>query len=60
MWTLAVEIEPLAGAANTSHLTTKVAARLLEALGLHVAVRLSEPGTLPRFEMKARRFVVER
>jgi phenylacetate-CoA ligase len=60
MWTLAVEIEAVSGAAHASTLTSKVAARLLEAFGLHVPVRLVEQGALPRFEMKARRFVVER
>jgi hypothetical protein len=29
------------------------------ALGLTVPVRLVEEGTLPRFEMKARRFILE-
>ena len=36
-----------------------VASALREALGLVVIVHTVRPGTLPRFEMKARRFVVE-
>ena len=36
------------------------ASRLREALGLTVPVTLVDTGALPRFEMKARRFVVER
>jgi phenylacetate-coenzyme A ligase PaaK-like adenylate-forming protein len=38
---------------------TRVSERLREALGLSVRVQVAEAGTLPRFEMKARRFVVE-
>jgi hypothetical protein len=36
-----------------------VSQRLREALGLSVPVRIAADGALPRFEMKARRFVVE-
>ena len=43
------------GAATAGH----VAHRLREALGLHVDVEVVGRGTLPRFEMKARRFIVE-
>jgi phenylacetate-CoA ligase len=57
--TLALEIEPAAGAGDGESLCAAVARRLREALGLGVAVRAVEPGGLPRFEMKARRFVVE-
>ena len=38
---------------------SKVAYHLREALGLSVNVQVVESGTLPRFEMKANRFVVE-
>jgi phenylacetate-CoA ligase len=51
-----VELEPSAGQQAT---TSRVEQRLREALGLSVPVRSVAPGTLPRFEMKARRFVVE-
>ena len=33
--------------------------QLRQALGLSVPVRLVDPLTLPRFEMKARRFVID-
>jgi phenylacetate-coenzyme A ligase PaaK-like adenylate-forming protein len=56
---LTVEIEPAAGAAELSMLADRVAARLKEALGLSVRVQVVAAGALPRFEMKARRFVVE-
>ena len=35
------------------------AQQLFVALGLTIPVRIAEPGSLPRFEMKARRFVIE-
>ena len=38
---------------------TKLSHQLRDALGLNIPVRIVEPGGLPRFEMKARRFVVE-
>ena len=53
---LEIELAPSADAAAT---TRKVAQLLRDALGLTVAVHAVAPGTLPRFEMKARRFVVE-
>jgi phenylacetate-CoA ligase len=58
MRSLLVEIE-VAQAADSSLLAGRVSQRLREALGLSVQVRVAEGGTLPRFEMKARRFVVE-
>jgi phenylacetate-CoA ligase len=59
MWDLSVEIEPAPGRADFSAVVSKLSRQLQEALGLTTAVRVVEPGTLPRFEMKARRFVVE-
>ncbi len=53
---LEIEMAPTADAAAT---TKKVSQLLRDALGLTVAVQVAVPGTLPRFEMKARRFVVE-
>ena len=54
---LSVEIEPMPAAAYAEHaLTSQVSAALHEGLGLTVTVIVaSQP--LPRFEMKARRFV---
>jgi phenylacetate-CoA ligase len=59
MRTLTVEIEVLPALADTAALVDHVAARLKEALGLSVRVAVVDAGVLPRFEMKARRFVVE-
>jgi phenylacetate-CoA ligase len=53
---LEIEMAPTADAAAT---TRNVVQLLRDALGLTVAVHVVAPGTLPRFEMKARRFVVE-
>lgn len=59
MRSLAVEIE-LAPSSPTPRATAaQLADRLRESVGLSVPVRIVEPGSLPRFEMKARRFVVE-
>lgn len=59
MRSLTVDIEPGPAAGDTAALAERVAVRLKEALGLSVRVRVAEAGSLPRFEMKARRFVVE-
>jgi len=56
---LSLEIEPTPDAVDVCAIATHVSQRLLEALGLTVPIRIVEPGTLPRFEMKARRFVIE-
>jgi phenylacetate-CoA ligase len=51
-----VEIDQVGDAAGAA---AKVAYRLREALGLTVPVQVVDAGTLPRFEMKSLRFVVE-
>ena len=56
---LRVEVELAAGTEAPLARAAAVAAELREALGLTVAVTVMEPGTLPRFEMKASRFLVE-
>ena len=56
--TLSVEIE--VGAADPETVTELVASKLRDALSLTVPVIVAEPGTLPRFDMKARRFIVEK
>jgi phenylacetate-CoA ligase len=56
---LTVDIEPGTQAGDTAALAERVAVRLKEALGLSVRVQVAAAGTLPRFEMKARRFVVD-
>ena len=60
MRSLSVEIE-LGAAAGDGAGDRRAACRseLREALGLTVPVHVVDAGTLPRFEMKARRFVVE-
>ena len=54
---LAVEIEPVPVAANDPGLALRVEQVIQDTLSLRVDVRLVPPGTLPRFEMKARRFI---
>ncbi|MBI4264037.1 MAG: AMP-binding protein [Acidobacteria bacterium] len=59
MRSLTVEVEAAPHVADRAALATRVSQQLREALGLTVPVHVLEPGTLPRFEMKARRFLVE-
>jgi phenylacetate-CoA ligase len=59
MRSLAVEVELTSAAADPRTISTRIAQRLREALGLTVPIQVVAPATLPRFEMKARRFVVE-
>lgn len=59
MRSLRVELEVAAGAPDRDALGARVAHGLREALGLTVAVRIVDGGSLPRFEMKASRFIVE-
>jgi phenylacetate-CoA ligase len=57
---LALEVElSRSVAGDPAATTTRIAQRLREALGLTVPIRIVERGALPRFEMKARRFIVE-
>jgi phenylacetate-CoA ligase len=58
MRTLSVEIEVHSGA-DSEAVSARLTRQLRSALGLTVPVRITEPGSLPRFEMKARRFIVE-
>jgi phenylacetate-CoA ligase len=51
-----IEVTPEADGATVA---SKVAYQLREALGLNIGVHAVAPGTLPRFEMKASRFIVE-
>jgi len=55
--TLLVEIE--VNASNPNEVTRLVEIKLREALGLSVVVKTVEKGALPRFEMKARRFILK-
>ena len=56
---LSVEIEVARGAGNAQATVSRLADELREAIGLAVTVTMAEPGALPRFEMKSRRFVVQ-
>lgn len=56
--TLAVEVELDRAASEPDAACRRIERRLREALGLSVPVTPVEAGVLPRFEMKARRFVV--
>ena len=56
--TIAVEVEAAPGA-DPEAAATLAADRLREALGLSVPVAALSSGALPRFEMKARRFVLD-
>ena len=58
LWSLSIEIEPAPEAVDLPAVATKLSHQLRDALGLNIPVRIVEPGGLPRFEMKARRFVV--
>ena len=59
MRSLRVELEVTPGRGDEEVVAHRVAAGLREALGMTVAVHVVPAGTLPRFEMKARRFMVE-
>ena len=59
MRSLRVDIEVGPGAGDGADVASKIAYRLREAMGLTVGVHVVPGGTLPRFEMKASRFVVE-
>jgi phenylacetate-CoA ligase len=54
---IGIQIEPEPGQANDSTLAHRIQSALLTALTLRVPVTTVPPGTLPRFEMKAQRWV---
>ena len=56
---LTLEIEVRPGVSDDAGVAHRVAHELKEALGLTVPVQTVAAGTLPRFEMKASRFLVE-
>jgi len=55
---LSLEIELNAGVDRAPAVAGDLSAALRESLGLTVPVRVVEPDVLPRFEMKAKRFVI--
>jgi phenylacetate-CoA ligase len=56
---LLVEVEPDASVADPAAFAAAIERRFHDALSLRVPVRAVPPGTLPRFEMKAKRWVRE-
>ena len=59
MRSLELDIELVPQVSDGPGVAQRVSQQLREALGLTVPVHVATPGSLPRFEMKARRFVVE-
>jgi phenylacetate-CoA ligase len=59
MWSLSIEIEPVTGGVDMQATVAALTLQLRQSLGLTIPVKVVEPGSLPRFEMKARRLVVE-
>lgn len=59
MQELRIELEPVAELSDQSvaHLTQEVSATIKQRWHFHAEITAVPPGTLPRFEMKARRFV---
>ena len=55
---LSLEVELIPGSPETASVAGGLASALRESLGFNVTVRAVDSGSLPRFEMKARRFVV--
>jgi phenylacetate-CoA ligase len=59
MRSLAIDVEIAPEVSDRTAFTVRLSLQLREALGLTVSVQSVDIGSLPRFEMKARRFVVE-
>ena len=59
MRALSLEIELTSRSWGAPSIANQIVSQLQEALGLTVPVRVVDPGTLPRFDMKARRFVIQ-
>jgi phenylacetate-CoA ligase len=55
---LSLEIELMAGSDGASSVMKRLGDALRDALGLTVPLRVVETGTLPRFELKAKRFII--
>jgi phenylacetate-CoA ligase len=54
---IAITIEPTNGCAAASALAAKLESELKSAFALRIPVSIAAPGALPRFEMKAKRWV---
>lgn len=57
MLQLSIEVEPLEDALDSAQLQRRLEETFQAQLNLRVPVEVSRPGSLPRFEMKARRWV---
>jgi phenylacetate-CoA ligase len=57
MLELRLHVEPIPGCLDSERLRRKIEAALRDAFHLRVPVALAAPGSLPRFELKARRWV---
>ena len=55
---LRLEIE-LTASCEPAAVSSRLAANLRDAIGMTVPITIVDAGTLPRFEMKASRFIVE-
>jgi phenylacetate-CoA ligase len=60
MRALSLDIELLPAAGDHAGLIAALAQQLREALGLTIPIQIVPSGTLPQFDMKSRRFIVER
>lgn len=56
---LALEVELTSGGEEAAAVGGQISAALREALGLTVPLRVVDAGSLPRFELKSRRFIVQ-
>ncbi len=54
---LSIQVEPIAAHAGDTNLAHRLEAALTNAFAMRIPVLLAAPGTLPRYEMKARRWV---
>jgi phenylacetate-CoA ligase len=57
---LAIDVELVPGVPDAPSTALRLGAAFRETFGLTVPVRVVESGSLPRFEMKAQRFIIER
>jgi phenylacetate-CoA ligase len=56
---LRLEIEPVTGCTDTKALVQRLQKAFQESLALRVPITVAASGTLPRYELKAKRWVVE-
>jgi phenylacetate-CoA ligase len=57
MTELAIQVEPILRRRDTASLAAQIEAKFRSIFHLRIPVTLCDPGTLPRFEMKARRWI---